>query len=100
MAQLTGPARADPAPETGALLAVHDDGGLTVEDHVETGPGQALAEHALPLGVAHLLEGVDDGFELRRRQVAEQPEPGDRVDEFVRAGHPAHRATPASHALA
>ena len=69
------------------LRAVDDDRRLAVEDHVEPGAAQALAEDPLALAEDGLVEGVDDALELRRRQVGEQREPGDRIDEFLAAGH-------------
>ena len=60
---------------------------IALEDHVEAGAGQALAEDPLALREPALLEGVGDRLELRRREVREQREPGDRVDDLVRSRH-------------
>ena len=76
------------AGQPGAFRAVDDDGRLAIEDDVEPGAGEALAEDALALAEDRFLEGVDDAFELRRGQVGEQREPGDRIDEFLATGHP------------
>ena len=69
------------------LLAVDDDGGIAVEDHVERRPGEALAQDALAFGVNLLLERVGDPFELRGGEVGEEREPRDLVDDLVAAGH-------------
>ena len=80
------------AAEPRALGAVDHDGRLAVEDHVEPGPGEALAQDLLALGEDRLLEDVDDPGELRIGQVGEQREAGDRVDQFLSFGHGAHGA--------
>ena len=69
-----------------------DDRRLAVEDHVEAGAGQALAQDPLALGEDRLLEGVDDPGELRVGQVGEQGEAGDRVDQLLATDHGAHGA--------
>ena len=71
------------AAEPGALRAVDDDRRLAIEDDVEAGPGEALAEDLVALGEDRLLEQVDDALELRTGQVGEQREAGDRVDQFA-----------------
>ena len=75
------------AAQPGALRAVDDDGRLAIEDDVEPGAGEALAEDPLALPEDGLLEGVDDALELRRGQVGEEREAGDRIHEFLSAGH-------------
>ena len=69
------------------LGPVDDDRRLAVEDDVEPGAAQALAEDPLALAEHGLVEGVGDALELRRRQVGEQREPGDRIDQFLATGH-------------
>ena len=76
-----------PAPEPRALRAVDHDRRLAVEDHVEPGPGEALAQDLLALGEDRLLEGVDDALQLGIGQVGEQREARDRVDQFLAFGH-------------
>ena len=68
-------------------MAVDDDRGLALEDHVECRPGDPLAEDTRPLRVDLLLEHVRDPVELRGRQVREQREAGDLVDDLIAAGH-------------
>ena len=75
------------ATEPRALRAVDDDRRLAVEDDVEPGAGEALAEDLLALGEDGLLEQVDDALELRFGQVGEQREAGDRIDQFLALGH-------------
>ena len=75
------------AGQGGSLLAVDQDLRLAVEDHVEGRAGQALAEDAGALGEDLLLEDVGDPLELRRRQVGEQREAGDLIDDLVAGGH-------------
>jgi hypothetical protein len=75
------------AGEGGPLLAVDDDVRLAVEDHVERGAGEALAEDPRPGREHLLLEHVGDPVELGRRQIREQGEPGDLVDDLVACGH-------------
>ena len=62
------------AAETGPFLAVDRDRRLALEDHVEPGARQALAEDPLALDEHRFLEGMGDALELRRGQVGEQCE--------------------------
>jgi hypothetical protein len=75
------------AGERRAIVAVHDDPRLALEDDVEARAGDALADDALALGEPALLEAVGDTLELGGRQVREQGESGDGVDDLVLRGH-------------
>ena len=75
------------ATDPGALGAVDHDGGLALEDDVESGPGHALAEDPLAGRVDDLLERVDDPLQLRIGEVREQAEAGDGVDQGVTSSH-------------
>src|SRR5207342_1765865 len=59
------------AAEPGALVAIDDDRGLAVEDDVEGGPGEALAEDLFAFGEGGFLEEVDDGRQARTGDVGE-----------------------------
>ena len=70
-----------------SFRAIHHDRRLTVQDHVEAGSGEPLAEDSLPVAEGHLLELVDDALKLRIRQIREQREPGDRVYQLRSVDH-------------
>ena len=87
------PRRIDTSPknsprcERRALLAVDEDRGVALEDHVEPDPVRPWRRMRSPSGNQHLLEGVRDALELRRGEVGEQRDPGDRVGDLVTIGH-------------
>ena len=56
---------------------------LTLEDHVEAGPGEALAHDFLVLGEPFLFEGMDEALELGPGQVRENRERPERLDQLV-----------------
>ena len=76
-----------PATDPGPLRAIDDDPRLALEDDVEAGPGHPLAEDPLAVRVDRLLERVDHPLELRIREVGEQAEAGDGVDQIVESSH-------------
>src|SRR5436190_1885699 len=80
------------ATQSSPLGPVDDDGRLAIEDDVEARPGQALTEDLVTLAEDRLLEGVDDALELGLRQVREQREAGDRIDQLRAFGHGANGA--------
>ena len=75
------------AVELGALRPVDGDVRVALEDHVEAGRRQPLAEDALALREVHLLERARDPEELRRLQVPEQGEPRENVRDLLSRGH-------------
>src|SRR5581483_11473026 len=70
-------------PQRRAVDAVDADARRAIEDHVETAPGHALPHDPLALVEPGLLEREDEALELRRRQVGEEREPGEDVDDFL-----------------
>jgi hypothetical protein len=64
------------AVELGPLLASDADRRLALEDDVEAGPAEPLAEDALAVGVPLLLERVGDRIQLRTGQVGEERKAG------------------------
>src|SRR3954449_8674472 len=68
-------------------MAVDHDLGFPVEDHVERRAGDALPENPGPGGMDLFLEDMDDPVQLWRREVREEREARDLVDDLVAAGH-------------
>ena len=76
---------------------VDPDLGRPVEDHVEAGAGEALAQDPLAVGERDLLERAGDAQQLRGVEVGEQREPRQRVRELLARGH---HQPPVSHVAA
>ena len=71
--------------EPGHLLVADHDGGVPVQDHVERGATQVLAEHALVLREHLLLEAMGDRLALCRGEVGEEREAREDVLDFSHA---------------
>ena len=69
--------------EVGPIVAVDADRDLAVEDDVEPGPGEALAQDALAGRERLLGQRVRHLVELRPAKVAEERQPGERIDQLV-----------------
>ncbi len=69
------------------FVAVDQDRGLAVENDVESGPGQALAQDAFAVGIERLLEDVNDRGELRIGQVGEQREARNGIHQLLARDH-------------
>src|SRR5437868_7241152 len=75
--------------QRGAVDTIHPDGGGTLENDVEAGAADALTQDAFAIAKEGLVEEVRHFLELRTRQVREQGEGRDGVDDVVSNGHQA-----------
>ena len=76
------------ASEPSAFGLVDDHPRLTFEDDVEAAAAHALAEDTLPVGEHLLIDRVGDLLELRLREVCEQRQLRERVNDGSRlSGH-------------
>ena len=73
--------------QPGPFGPVDHDRRLALEDHVEPGAGEALAQDLVALAEHGLFEEVDDALQLWIGQVGEQAEPGDRIHQLRAIDH-------------